>query len=161
MDDPHFEVTSMSMDAFVQHKTDLFHRCILACWRSSSILSAAQLQYAYHNYKHKCYSEAGGGLQCSKQHAHEREVISDFNNPNKRSFRLVARGIRRARRGAGEYARTLWRQTEVQAEIRTRVNQLVVEPRYSNICPCGKRKPSSLSMIKLDASHFFPKKCFR
>ena len=48
---------------------------------------------AYHKYKGKC-AGAISGLQCSKSHAHTREIISDFCNPLKPVMRKVARAIR-------------------------------------------------------------------
>ena len=46
------------------------------------------LQYAYINPKSKCHS-SDGGLSCGKEHAHDREIMSDCSNPHRNFFDLL------------------------------------------------------------------------
>ena len=48
--------------------------------------------YAYHNYKAKCLGPEG--LECQKNHCHEREIVSNMFNPLKPRLREIATAIR-------------------------------------------------------------------
>ena len=45
-----------------------------------NLFDESNCQYAYRNYKTKCL-DVHGGLTCMKNHAHERDIVSDASNP--------------------------------------------------------------------------------
>ena len=57
-----------------------------------NLFLADNVQYGYHTYKTKCLG-IEGGLTCTRDHAHEREIISDAKNPHKTFFKSIARSI--------------------------------------------------------------------
>ena len=115
---------------------------------------AGTCQYAYHTYKGKCLAPSGG-LSCTKDHAHEREIVSDFHNPCKKHLRLVARAVRLIKMLSGERTWTLWRQSQLKPVLKERVAHLKGHADCKIVCPCGKKKGNELSLIKIDAAQFF------
>ena len=90
-----------------------------------------------------------------KKHAHDREIVSDFANPHKRFFKLVARAIRIIKMCSGEPVWTAWKQADLKQTILQRVAALRCLPQFEKQCPCGRSKSRMLQVVKLDAAQFF------
>lgn len=105
-------------------------------------------------FKAKCL-HANGGLRCSKQHAHCREIVSDVYSHHKRNFRHFSRAIRILKKLSGEYSWTLWNQSELAFVLHSRTNDLIAPTEFSRRCPCGQHKQAHLNYIKVDAAQFF------
>ena len=111
-------------------------------------------QYAYHTYKGKCLASTGG-LCCKKDHAHEREIVSDVSNPCKVHLHLVSRAVRLLKQLSGEHTWTLWNQSQLKPVLLRRLSHLKGSEQCKKTCPCGKKKTHELSLIKIDAAQFF------
>ena len=114
---------------------------------------AGTCQYAYHTYKGKCLAPSGG-LSCTKDHAHEREIVSDFHNPCKKHLRLVARAVRLIKMLSGERTWTLWRQSQLKPVLKERVAHLKGHADCKIVCPCGKRKATNSALSRLTLRSF-------
>ena len=112
----------------------------------------------YHNYKGKCLTHIGDdarGLVCGKSHAHEREVCAGSQEPMLRTLSLHARALRLAKRSSHEPSWSLWDQSDLAAVLQNRVEKLQYHSQYVLQCPCGRKKCTPLSLLKVDANQFF------
>jgi hypothetical protein len=115
--------------------------------------STDNIQYAYHTYKTKCLSLCSG-LTCTRDHAHEREIISDVRNPYRSYFRLIARSIRLVKFLACEPCWTLWYLNQLKIAVTHATSCLLDSPEHQHQCVCGKPK-EAISLAKVDASQYF------
>ena len=83
-----------------------------ACLKPRFSYGERHLPYSYHNYKAKCLSDTGG-LSCTKDHVHEREVVSDYHHPLKKNMRSAARAVRLVKKLLNDPSWTLWQPAEV------------------------------------------------
>ena len=90
-----------------------------------------------------------------KNHAHDREITSNWKEPNKIFLRDCARAMRLAKMLAKEPEWTVWHQLELPKILQDRVSKLAFDPRWESFCPCGQHKSHSLVFAKADASQFF------
>ena len=113
------------------------------------------LAKAYLTVKGKCLDKQHGGLACTKAHAHEREIVSNYNEPQKPVLRLCARALRLAKKLSGEPSWTLWSQSDITHEFFVRYNKLVRLEALKEMCfSCREKKPETV-MCKFDATQFF------
>ena len=94
-----------------------------ACFLPRRQFSIKNVQQAYHTYKGKC-AGTFGGLECSKSHAHTREIVSDASNPARSQMRIVARAIRVAKKVSGDLSWSLWQPNKIRSTIQTRLAKL-------------------------------------
>ena len=123
-----------------EYKNRLMKLSLPADLQSRAGFVSDNVQCAYHNYKQKCLHVAEGHLTCEREHAHEREIISDCKSPLKKAFSTVAKGIRLAKILSKEPVWTLWNQSKVSHTIQTRLSQLEAHDAYRSACPCGTVK---------------------
>ena len=145
------EISVAELGSYRQHCASQYLPARVGC---KAGFDGSNCQYAYHTYKGKCIGPAGG-LSCQKQHAHEREIISDVKNPCKTHLRAVARAVRLIKCLSREHTWTLWKQSQLKAVLEKRVAGLKRHVKYTKCCPCGCNKPEEMSMIKIDAAQFF------
>lgn len=136
-------------------KTNVMYVFLDARLHKDVEITADVLPYAYHTYKGKCLHKDKRGLACSRDHAHEREIVSNCKEPLHALLSRSARALRLAKKLADEPTWTLWSQNDIARTVHDRVRKLVVVPAFRAVCPCGKTKPNSLSCAKIDASQFF------
>ena len=117
-----------------------------------AFFQASNVAYGYHNYKAKCLGP--DGLICKKDHAHEREIISDVASPIKGSLRNIAKAVRQTKLLSKEHAWTLWNQSQFTHELLRRYHRLKQTNELTETCICGAAK-NSLCMLKVDAAQFF------
>jgi len=110
---------------------------------------------AYLTVKRKCLHSSGRGLACTKQHAHDREIIANHREPAWRGMVLAARALRLAKKLSQEPSWTIWNQSQLPEEVAARLDKLCKPPEFERKCPCGKRKSNDLQAAKIDASQFF------
>lgn len=109
-------------------------------------------------YKSKCLHKGPQtGLACGKQHAHEREIVDNSKEPTKKYMALAARALRLCKKLSGDPGWTLWNQMDVAVavEAQLRFSKLKVHPSFLDKRPCNSRKPSTLTLVRVDASQFF------
>ena len=70
-------------------------------------------------------------------------------------IRLCVSALRLARKICGAPTWTLWNQSRITLEIHKCIKTLRPDARYTQTCPCGKPKPSKLTLCKIDADQFF------
>ena len=142
------------LETLAMYRQHIAHKFLPQRVARPKVFAAANCQYAYHTYKGKCLS-GSGGLSCQKDHAHEREIVSDFHNPCKRHLRLVSRAVRLVKMLSGEHTWTLWKQSRLKPVLLHRVSLLKGDLSCVHCCPCGQKKENELSLIKIDAAQFF------
>ena len=140
------------------------HRQLMATlvprhWTPRAPLDYGQLAHPYHTYKGKCLAKERPGLACAKPHAHEREIVANARHPVRGWMRATARAARVAQRLSGRPHWTLWNQGRLAQEARERLGRLQQPAAYRYHCPCGRWKPSSLQLVRMDAAQYFKNAC--
>ena len=137
--------------AYIRNK--LAHQFLPKHLARREAFNADNTQYAYHNYKGKCIGHEGG-LICGKDHAHEREIVSDVSNPFRAHFKSIARAIRLIKYLSEEPTWTLWYQNDLKPSILSKIAKLKTCEKHVHKCKCGRDK-HPINMAKFDASQFF------
>ena len=89
-------------------------------------VTADAIGYTYKLPKSKCLKKSTDrGLQCDKDHEHQRGIVAEHRDPMQRETQLCARALRLCKKLSGEPAFTLWNQSRIAAEVRVRVAKVV------------------------------------
>ena len=96
-------------------------------WHRRRPFQPEDLPRAYLTPKGKCMSPSGG-LSCTRQHAHEREIIGNSRDPLRKVLGKAARALRLARMLSGLPSWTLWNQSRLVIDINKQFYRLKVCP---------------------------------
>ena len=93
-------------------------------------------------------------------HAHEREIVADWQHPLKKQFKVVSRAVRLVKKLSDEHTWTLWNMSCIKLVLEQKVRLLKPPPdqKYCDgltVCKCGNTRKNKLTMLKVDASQFF------
>lgn len=125
MDDPkHYHVLHTNALDIVDRQF-WSHLAFCPRWarRRRSAWSCDVLPRAYVNLKRKCFNAEG--LVCTKQHAHVREIISNFRSPLRKPFKILSRGIQCVIKTSGRSNWEVWSLRDAPEQLRARVNRLL------------------------------------
>ena len=132
-------IRNWSKDDVADYKRRLAKRCFKGICSYPKLFRADQVASAYLTIKGRCLDLTGKGLQCEKEHAHEREIVSNYNEPAKRALQGAAKALRIAKRLSKDVSWTIWRSAALPQVLRQRAAKLQVIPKYRKRCPCNVR----------------------
>lgn len=152
MNDPkHYHVLTTVPQEIVERQ---FWSHLACCprWarRRRSAWSCEALPRAYVNLKRKCFN--ADGLVCAKQHAHVREIISNFRAPLRRPLKILSRGIQCVLKNSGRENWEVWSLRDAPQQLRERVRELLSG---TSVCRrCQARMPP-VSSVTVDINQLY------
>ena len=115
-------------------------------WKLRGQFKVENLPRAYLLYKSKCVRcPSNNFFKCTKQHAHQREIIGSAMDPAGHALSLCSRALRILIRASGKPQCTLWNQSFLVDEVRRRSRNYSMSPeRRGNAVVAGASCPSTL-----------------
>ena len=119
--------------------------------RSMGRRNTIRLPSAYALPKAKCFQ--GTQWNCTREHEHERIIVSAPRDAIARHMRCIARCIRLITKAAGLFTTSVQRQSAMPQDLQARAAKLGTAD-YPTCAVCGLEKPK-LAGCKCDATSFF------
>ena len=147
--------THMKPEDVVQLQKKNIETFVPERYRKNMFIDETKLARAYPLYKGKCLQFDEPCFFCQKGHAHERDIIANHKHACKQFMQKTARGARIAKLLSNDYSWTLPNLSKVAQVTRERFSKLTIVEKYKKLCPCGRCKNNTLTIIRMDASSFF------
>ena len=116
---------SVSASMAAQIRTAAMYHFLPTSMHLKRSIHASELPHCYHNYKGKCLCTDGPGLACDRDHSHERDIISASADPLKVHLSVAGRGLRLAKKLAGDPGWILWDSSKFTPTLLERIAKLI------------------------------------